>query len=120
MEHDPYLSVTSNLQFKQSKLSSDLATITFSLDDSKKVLTRQVYTILDLLRDYGPLQYLLLATADFLLSHFAKYSFRQKLIQQVYMARTTDDQILMDPFNDKVIERRKKWVKISRLSKDKQ
>ena len=70
-----------------------LGNFIFTIDLETEIHERQVYGILDVLGDFGGVQYVLFIIGSWLTSSYTEFKFNLKAIKKLYLARTKENKL---------------------------
>ena len=88
--------------------------ITIEVSDQMLLHSRSVYTLLDLLGDYGGLQEMFFLILGFFIAPFSEHSFVLNAIKKLYLVKTEDPTLFLTPKSDRHLERQKKKRKVAK------
>ena len=99
---------TQQMPTNDSKTYLVLCKLFISLSDHVMVHERSVYNVMDLLGDYGGYEYILMTLVALFVGPVAEHSFLLKAISKLYLVRTEEDQLFLEPTGKKYKRKRRK------------
>ena len=90
------------------------AMVLIDVSDQKILHSRSVYTLLDLLGDYGGLQEMFFLLLSFFIAPFSEHSFVLSAIKKLYLVKTEDRTLFMRPRSEKHLQRQRTKRKIAK------
>jgi hypothetical protein len=88
--------------------------IMIDVSDQMVLHSRSVYTLLDLLGDYGGLQEMFFLLLGFFIAPFSEHSFVLSAIKKLYLVKTEDKTLFMSPRSEKHLQKQKTKRKIAK------